>query len=81
LCRNNWRNPSHDPIGIGAAAAVRQYWRTWAATSLAVRSEKFGTHAETQLAGHFKDPAGFDAGQLGFGVCPELAGDYWFNAL
>jgi hypothetical protein len=36
-------------------------------------SVEFGTRAETQLAGHPKGPAGFDAGQLGFGVCPELA--------
>jgi hypothetical protein len=24
------------------------------------------------LAGHPKDPAGFDTGQFGFGVCPEF---------
>jgi hypothetical protein len=34
---------------------------------------QFGTHAETQLAGHSTNPAGLDASQLGFGVCPELA--------
>jgi carbamoyltransferase len=41
--------------------------------ALSVANSQFGTHAETQLAGHPKDPAGFDTSQLGFGVCPELA--------